>query len=86
MVRKFALLQDSELKAATVWRDRDDDENLSLQSCRNNIKDPTGVDKLERGAMREFAKRMKLITKGYIDILNRIPAEPVMKRALHLPS
>ncbi|WP_060660835.1 hypothetical protein [Serratia marcescens] len=28
--------------------------------------------------MREFAKRMKLITKGYIDILNRIPAEPVV--------
>ncbi|MGP3005716.1 phage minor head protein [Serratia marcescens] len=44
----------------------------------SNIKDPTGVDKLERGAMREFAKRLKLITKGYIDILNRIPAEPVV--------
>lgn len=44
----------------------------------SNIKDPTGVDKLERGAMREFAKRMKLITKGYIDILNRIPSEPVV--------
>jgi len=44
----------------------------------SNIKDPTGVDKLERGAMREFAKRMKLIAKGYIDILNRIPSEPVV--------
>lgn len=51
----------------------------------SNLKDPTGVDKLERGAMREFAKRMKLITKGYIDILNRI-LRTRRKRALHLPS
>lgn len=44
----------------------------------SNKQDPTGVDRLERGAMRDFSKRMKLITKGYIQILNRIPASPAV--------
>lgn len=42
--------------------------------------DPTGVDKLERGAMREFKRRIRLITKGYIALLNRIPVEPVVNK------
>lgn len=41
-----------------------------------NLKDPTGTDRLERGAMNEFARRMKRISKAYKDILDRIPASP----------
>lgn len=41
-----------------------------------NLKDPTGADRLERGAMNEFARRMKRIGKAYKDILDRIPASP----------
>lgn len=46
----------------------------------SNKQEPTGVDRLERGAMRDFSKRMKLITKGYIQILNRIPASPAVNQ------
>ncbi len=46
----------------------------------SNKLDPTGVDRLERGAMREFAKRIKKIGRGYIDLLNRIPAEPAVNQ------
>lgn len=42
--------------------------------------DPTGVDRLERGAMREFARRMRKIRDAYIEGLNRIPAEPAVNR------
>ncbi|MDN8688400.1 hypothetical protein Q0L85_13640, partial [Staphylococcus aureus] len=30
--------------------------------------------------MREFAKRIRRISKGYIQLLNRIPSEPVVNR------
>ena len=36
--------------------------------------DPTGVDRLERGAMLEFGRRMRKIRQAYIDGLGRIPA------------
>lgn len=42
----------------------------------SNLKDPTGADRLERGAMSEFARRMKRIGKAYNDILERIPVSP----------
>ncbi|WP_058912863.1 phage minor head protein [Entomohabitans teleogrylli] len=45
-----------------------------------NPKDPTGVDRLERGAMKAFAERMKRIRKVYIDILERIPASPAVNQ------
>ncbi|TEC94698.1 phage head morphogenesis protein, partial [Pseudomonas aeruginosa] len=40
--------------------------------------DPTGVDRLERGAMREFDRRMRKIRDGYVAALDRIPAQPVV--------
>ncbi|WP_205067800.1 phage minor head protein [Pantoea coffeiphila] len=39
-----------------------------------NNKDPTGVDWLERGAMKEFARRMKKIGSAYAEALERFPA------------
>lgn len=45
-----------------------------------NKKDPTGIDRLERGAMREFKRRIRTILKGYIDILGRVPVEPAVNR------
>ena len=36
--------------------------------------DPTGVDRIERGAMLEFGRRMRKIRQAYIDGLGRIPA------------
>ncbi|EOY8428804.1 phage minor head protein [Proteus mirabilis] len=58
---------------------------MKIQKIRMAIRpgtkaDPTSVDKLERGAMREFAKRIRRISKGYIQLLNRIPSEPVVNR------
>lgn len=58
---------------------------MKIQKIRTAIRpgtktDPTSVDKLERGAMREFAKRIRRISKGYIQLLNRIPSEPVVNR------
>lgn len=44
----------------------------------SNPKDPTGVDRLERGAIREFAKRMRKIRDAYVSALKIIPAEPVV--------
>lgn len=38
-----------------------------------NPKDPTGVDRLERSAMKDFARRMKKIGNAYADSLERIP-------------
>jgi len=46
-----------------------------------NKRDPAGVDKLERGAMREFGRRIRKIARGYAKLLDRIPAEPVANRA-----
>ncbi|EIZ2467437.1 phage head morphogenesis protein, partial [Cronobacter sakazakii] len=45
-----------------------------------NKQDPTGVDRLERGAMRDFSKRLRKIGKGYIELLNRIPSEPAVNQ------
>ena len=45
-----------------------------------NKLDPTGVDRLERGAMRDYAKRLKQISTRYIELLNRIPAEPAVNQ------
>ncbi len=45
-----------------------------------NLADPTGVDRLERGAMKEFAKRVKKASQAYIDALNRIPASPAVNK------
>lgn len=42
--------------------------------------DPTGLDRLERAAIREFERRFKHIAKGYIELLKRIPAEPVVNK------
>lgn len=42
--------------------------------------DPTGADRIERGAMRELARRMRKIRDAYIEGLNRIPAEPAVNR------
>ena len=46
-----------------------------------NKRDPAGTDRLERGAMREFGRRMRKIARGYAKLLDRIPAEPVANRA-----
>jgi len=45
-----------------------------------NKRDPAGTDRLERGAMREFGKRMRKIARGYAKLLDRIPAEPIVNR------
>lgn len=39
-----------------------------------NSKDPTGIDSLERKAMKDFARRMKKISRFYISALDRIPS------------
>ncbi|POP43354.1 phage head morphogenesis protein [Superficieibacter electus] len=39
-----------------------------------NNKDPTGIDSLERRAIKDFARRMKKISRFYISALDRIPA------------
>lgn len=43
-----------------------------------NLSDPTGADRLERGAMNEFSTRIKRIAKAYHGILDRIPASPAV--------
>lgn len=45
-----------------------------------NLRDPTGVDRLERGAMNEFSRRIKHVAKAYQNILDRIPASPSVNR------
>lgn len=42
--------------------------------------DPTGVDRLERGAMKDFDRRMRRIRTGYVEALARIPAEPAVNK------
>lgn len=58
---------------------------MKIQNIRTAIRagtkaDPTAVDKLERGAMKAFAKRIKKVSQGYIQLLNRIPSEPVVNK------
>lgn len=45
-----------------------------------NPRDPTGADRLERGAFRDFSKRFRKIRDGYLLALDRIPSEPVVNR------
>lgn len=44
----------------------------------SNKQDPTGIDRLERRAMKDFASRMKRIGKAYIAALERFPATLVV--------
>ncbi|MDX7495335.1 phage minor head protein [Providencia stuartii] len=58
---------------------------MKIQKIRTAIRvgtkaDPTAVDKLECGAMKAFAKRIKKVSQGYIQLLNRIPSEPVVNK------
>ncbi|MEY0977211.1 phage minor head protein [Providencia rettgeri] len=58
---------------------------MKIQKIRTAIRagtkaDPTAVDKLERGAMKVFARRIKKVSQGYIQLLNRIPSEPVVNK------
>ncbi|HHQ2583404.1 TPA: phage minor head protein [Providencia rettgeri] len=58
---------------------------MKIQKIRAAIRagtkaDPTAVDKLERGAMKAFARRIKKVSQGYIQLLNRIPSEPVVNK------
>ncbi|WP_068445062.1 phage minor head protein [Providencia heimbachae] len=58
---------------------------MKIQKIRTAIRagtkaDPTAVDKLERGAMKAFAKRIKKVSQGYTQLLNRIPSEPVVNK------
>lgn len=43
-----------------------------------NIEDPTGVDRLERGAINQFEKRLNKIWREYAKLLDRIPSQPVV--------
>lgn len=40
----------------------------------SNKQDPTGIDRLERKAMKDFAARMKKVASAYIAALERFPA------------
>lgn len=40
----------------------------------SNKQDPTGIDQLERKAMKDFARRLKKVGKIYKDALERFPA------------
>lgn len=40
----------------------------------SNKQDPTGIDSLERKAMKDFARRMKKVGKAYIAALERFPS------------
>lgn len=43
----------------------------------SNMVDPNGVDRLERGAMAEFARRLQRIRLAYVAALNRLQYEVV---------
>ncbi|MFA5609882.1 MAG: hypothetical protein WDA33_06710, partial [Alcaligenes sp.] len=45
-----------------------------------DLRDPTGVDALERRAMRDFNVRIKKVAKAYRAALDEIPVEPVVNR------
>lgn len=42
--------------------------------------DPTGLDRVERGAINEFARRFTHIGKEYAKLIDRIPSQPVVNR------
>lgn len=42
--------------------------------------DPTGVDSIERKAMRDFNRRMREASKAYVAALERIPSGPAVNR------
>lgn len=42
--------------------------------------DPTGVDRLERGAINELTRRIKRARDVYVEVLNRIPSSPVVNQ------
>ena len=42
--------------------------------------DPTGVDRIEKGAIRDFSWRYRKIRDGYLAALDRIPNEPVVNK------
>ncbi|WP_393950266.1 phage minor head protein [Kluyvera intermedia] len=44
----------------------------------SNNKDPTGVDTLERKAMKDFSRRINRVNKAYQNALNRIPSSPAV--------
>jgi hypothetical protein len=43
-----------------------------------NRRDPTGLDRLERGAIRDFSRRLRRIRRRYIETVDRIPKEPTI--------
>lgn len=45
-----------------------------------SVKDPTGVDRLERGAMREIRKRLRKALRSVIALLELVPVEPAINR------
>lgn len=45
-----------------------------------DLRDPTGMDVLERNAMQDFGGRMRRVGQAYRSALDRIPAEPVVNR------
>lgn len=42
--------------------------------------DPTGVDSIERKAMRDFNRRMRTVSKSYVAALEMIPSSPTVNR------
>ena len=50
------------------------------QILPRNLKDPTGVDRLERGAMREFRQRIRKALRKIIKLLEQVPVEPAVNR------
>lgn len=45
-----------------------------------NIEDPTGVDRLERGAINKFEDKLKEIGREYPKLLDQIPSQPVVNK------
>lgn len=45
-----------------------------------NIEDPTGVDRLERGAINKFKEKLKQIGREYPKLLERIPSQPAVNK------
>lgn len=43
----------------------------------SNPADPTGADRLERGAMRQLNRRIKSVAKEYTNAVARVPVEPI---------
>lgn len=43
-----------------------------------NFRDPTGIDKVERGAIRDFERRIRMIKRFYVAEMYKIPASLVV--------